>query len=189
MNRRTWLALALAFTAVPAIHSATLPRKAPPLKIEMAAGPALQLSQYKGKPVVIAFILTTCSHCQNTTALLIGMQREYGDKGLQVLAVSVDTDGKKTVPGFARQLGTNFPVGYISQPTVWLDFLQHPTIQTPRMPMLAFIDRSGTIRFQHDANDERFFAKEIPNMRSEIEAILKPAGGDAKKTPAKTASK
>jgi hypothetical protein len=189
MNRRTWLVSALAIAGVPAVQGATLPRKARALKIEMATGPAIDLSQYAGKPVVIAFILTTCSHCQNTISLLTAMQREYGERGLQVLAAAVETDAKKTVPAFARQFATNFPVGFISDATVWLDFMQHPTVALPRMPMLAFVDRGGMIRTQHDANDDRFFGNEIVNLRSEIEAILKPAGAVSKKAPAKTASK
>jgi cytochrome oxidase Cu insertion factor (SCO1/SenC/PrrC family) len=36
------------------------------------------LSQYKGHPVVLAFILTYCTHCQMTVGVLSKLQNEYG---------------------------------------------------------------------------------------------------------------
>ena len=44
----------------------------------MKGGQPLHLSQYKGKVVVMAFILTTCSHCQRTTGYLNKLQKELG---------------------------------------------------------------------------------------------------------------
>ncbi len=189
-RNRLGLCVLLAVAALPAI-SANLPRKARDLRIEMPSGPAIKLSQYAGKPVVVALILTTCPHCQNTVVNLTGMQREYGARGLQVVAAAVESDGRSAAE-FARQFGTNFPVGYITRAntTTWLDFMQHPTMQTPRMPMLAFIDRNGMIRTQHDAADPNFWNNEPRNLRTEIEALLgSPTPGGAKKAPAKAASK
>ncbi len=189
MLRRTRLVLclSLALAALPAV-SANLPRKARDLRIEMPSGPAIQLSQYAGKPVVVALILTTCPHCQNTVVNLTGMQREYGARGLQVVAAAVESDARSAAD-FAKQFGTNFPVGFITRAntTTWLDFMQHPTMLTPRMPMLAFIDRNGMIRTQHDAADPTFWTNELNNMKAEIEALLgKPASGGARKAPTKS---
>lgn len=183
------MTLGLTLLAAPGV-GATLPRKAADIKILMPGKPAIQLSQYKGKAVVIAFILTTCPHCQNTISLLTAMQREYEARGLQVLAAAVEGDAAKNVPGFVKQFGVNFPVGYIPEGSVWVDFMQHPLAEIPRMPMVAFIDRAGMIRTQHTASDNKFFDNQLPAMKAEIEAILGPAGGaPAKKAPAKTAPK
>jgi hypothetical protein len=192
MLGRNWLCAAVALPLLATLSlSATLPRKANDIKIEMAGAPAIQLSQYKGKAVVLAFILTTCPHCQNTTGLLTAMQREYGPRGLQVVVAAVEEGANKNVGQFARQLGANFPVGFISVPNQmqWVDFMQHPTMQVPRMPMLAFIDRNGMVRSQHDATDDKFFGNEPQNMKAEIETILGGAGAPAKSAPKKSPAK
>jgi hypothetical protein len=64
-------------------------------------------------------------------------------------------------------------VGYNDGSTA-LDFMQHPVVKVPIMPMLAFIDRQGMIRAQFEADDEKFFGDEHgQNLRTQIEALLK----------------
>ena len=46
--------------------------------INMVDAKPLTLSQYKGHPVVLAFILTSCPHCQNAVKVLSKLQNEYG---------------------------------------------------------------------------------------------------------------
>ena len=58
-------------------QAATIPRKAPPFAIQMNDGKQVQLGTYKGKVVVLAFILTTCPHCQAVTRVLNKLQPEY----------------------------------------------------------------------------------------------------------------
>ena len=38
----------------------------------------------------MAFILTSCSHCQMTVKVLSKLQNEYGPRGLQVLASAIE---------------------------------------------------------------------------------------------------
>ena len=47
------------------LPGAQAPRQAAEIQIQVPTAKPIQLSQYKGKPVVLAFILTTCSHCQH----------------------------------------------------------------------------------------------------------------------------
>jgi hypothetical protein len=61
--------------------------------------------------------------------------------------------------------------------------MQHPMVKVPIMPMLAFIDRQGTIRAQFEGDDEKFFGDQHEqNLRAQIEALLK--AGVAKKAAA-----
>ena len=46
---------------------------------------------------MLAFILTTCSHCQAATGLLTRLQTEYGPRGLQVLESAIDQGGQALV--------------------------------------------------------------------------------------------
>ena len=74
-----------------------MPRKAPEFTIHLVGGTTLTLGQYKGHPVILAFILTTCSHCQMTVGVLNRMQKEYGPRGLQVLASAIEENAKDHV--------------------------------------------------------------------------------------------
>lgn len=151
-----------------------IPRPAPEFQIQMPGGKKIQLSSYKGKPVVLAFILTTCSHCQYTTGLLVKLQNEFSLRGLQVLECAVNSGADVLVPGFVQQFKTNFPVGYnFDQDYLLGQFLQHNMNKVPSMPMLVFIDRKGIIRAQYEGQDDFISSpKQEENLRAEIQKIV-----------------
>src|SRR3954452_14625614 len=132
--------------------AAQIPRPAPDITINLNGGKRLQLSAYKGKPVVLAFILTTCSHCQATTGLLSKLQAEYGPRGLQVIESAIDQGAEAFVPRFIQTFNPPFPVGF-NDYTVALDYTQHPPMKMPSMPMLVFIDRQWNIVAQNEGGD------------------------------------
>ena len=178
-------ALALICLAAP-LAGANLPRPAPDFTINLANGKQIQLSQYRGKVVLLAFILTTCSHCQRTTGYLNKLQGEFGPRGFQVIESAIEENARSNVPAFAQQYQTPFPVGYNTNTLQVLDFLQHPTMMIPHMPLLAFIDRQGVIRAQHEGNEEPFFGPEHEQyLRNQIEALLKEGAAPAKRTTTK----
>lgn len=69
------------------------------------------LSQYRGKLVVLNFWATWCTSCKEELPLLIEEQTRYADRGVQVIAASLDdaTTVKKVGP-YAKQAKFNFPV-------------------------------------------------------------------------------
>ena len=84
----------------------------------MVDGQQIRLSQYKGKVCALAFILTTCPHCQKTVGFLSTMQKEYGARGFQVLASAIEDMAKMNVPDFIKRFQPPFPVGYSQQKDV-----------------------------------------------------------------------
>ena len=187
MSKRRFLAPALAFLflAAPAVQAINVPRQSPEFAISLNNGQQVLLSQYKGKVVVEAFILTWCTHCQAVVGLLIQDQKLYGPRGFQVLASAIDDDAAAKVPGFIKQFNPPFPVGF-NKPQVAIDYLEHPLMLTPHMPILAFIDRQGVIRAQYEGDDV-FLAedRQEKNLRAKIEELLKEAAPVAKKSIAK----
>src|SRR5580658_742428 len=172
MMRKCFLAV-VCLMAI-AAGAASLPRKAADLQIQMNGAKPIELSQYRGKPVVLAFILTTCSHCQYTTGLLVKLQTEFVSKGLQVIECAVNDGAAADVPNFIKRFQPNFPVGYSTDQMGVLAFLQHPAAAVPHMPMLAFIDRHGVIRDQYQGIDALLSddAKQEQNLRAEIEKLI-----------------
>jgi cytochrome oxidase Cu insertion factor (SCO1/SenC/PrrC family) len=174
MIRRFTLSLAVA-AALSAASAATLPRQAPDLTIHLNGGKSIQVGSYKGKAVVLAFILTTCSHCQATTGLLGKAQNDYGPRGLQVLESAIDQGAEAFVPRFIQQFGPPFPVGFNDFNTAQ-DFMQHSPMLIMHMPGVVFIDRSGRIVAQYEGDDPDMMTDQEKHLRERIEQLLKPAG-------------
>jgi peroxiredoxin len=188
MARQGILAAAVLLCLAAPTVGATLPRPAPDFTINLTNGKQIQLTQYRGKVVLLAFILTTCSHCQRTTGILNKLQAELGPRGFQVLESAIEENARVNVPGFVQHFQTPFPVGYNTNTVQVLDFLQHPTMMIPHMPLLAFIDRQGVIRAQHEGNEEPFFGPDHEQyLRTQIEALLKEGPVAGKKGARKSA--
>ncbi|HTM50493.1 MAG TPA: TlpA disulfide reductase family protein [Bryobacteraceae bacterium] len=184
MMRRVWAASVLGAVLAWPGQAAGLPRPAPEFVIRNQAGQAL-LSQFRGKVVLLAFIHTTCPHCQNSIGILSRIQNEYGTKGLQVLASAFDELAPQALPEFVTRFRPTFPVGYASRSTIH-DYLQIASNVPFNVPIYLFIDKKGVIQAQHMGGG-KFFQDEERNTRITIDALLKePAapGKSGKKKPA-----
>jgi peroxiredoxin len=151
-----------------------IPRKAPELTIQMP-GKQMLLSQLRGYVCVVAFMSTTCPHCQRLATVLSGLQPEYASKGVQMLGVVFNPEAVTDLGNFAQVYARNmFPVGMSTDPTV-AEFVQHPP-GIHYIPMIVFIDKQGVIRSQHlGLTDKEFFDEkfEVPNIRGDLDKILK----------------
>jgi thiol-disulfide isomerase/thioredoxin len=185
---RALTALTLMSVAMPFARAANLPRPSPDFGINVGQGKQLRISQYKGKTVVVAFILTYCSHCQKAVQVLSKMQQEYGPRGLQVLASATEDMAAAALPGFLRQFAPPFPVG-LNTTAEFIDYMQHPVMLQLYMPGLVFIDKDGIIRAQYEGRDDFLAEGSLEkNFRTEIEKLLGPVAVP-KKAPAKKAEK
>jgi peroxiredoxin len=159
----------------------TVPRPASEFVVRGPAGEAL-LSQFRGKVVLLAFIFTTCPHCQHTVGIMSDVQKEYASRGFQALGSAFNENAAQLLPAFLTQFHPNFPLGYAARPTV-LEYLQTPSNVPLSVPVLVFIDRNGTIRSQHMGGEDPFFKDQEKNLRSELEALLKEPARARKKAP------
>jgi cytochrome c biogenesis protein CcmG/thiol:disulfide interchange protein DsbE len=68
-------------------------------------------SEYKGKVLILDFYATWCQPCRNSVPHLIGLQKKYEDQGLRVVGLNVGGPGdEQLVPGFAKELGIQYPL-------------------------------------------------------------------------------
>ena len=61
-------------------------------------------------PVIIVFFATWCMPCLGQLQYLSAIQREYDARGLRVVAVGMDIDGKKVLEPFAAQSALPYPI-------------------------------------------------------------------------------
>jgi peroxiredoxin len=177
--------LTLLTMAMPPARAATLPRPSPDFAINLGQGKQVRISQYKGKTVVVAFILTYCPHCQKAIGVLSKMQKEYGARGLQVLASATEDMAAAALPGFLRQFDPPFPVG-LNASIEYITYMQHPSMLQLIMPGLVFIDKDGMIQAQYEGRDT--FLEETgveKNIRAKVEEMLKAPAATPKKAAAK----
>ncbi len=177
----------LTMATPPAPAAALVPRPSPDFAISLGQGKQVRISQFKGKTVVVAFILTYCSHCQKTIGALSRIQKEYSARGLQVLASATEDMAAAALPGFLRQFDPPFPVG-VNTTDEFITYMQHPTMLQLYMPGLVFIDKSGVIQAQYEGRDS--FLEETSlekNIRAQVESMLTPPAAP-KKTATKKAS-
>ena len=161
---------------------AAAPRPSPAFVVHLSPGQVTP-AQYKGKVVILAMIQTTCPHCQKATQVLSGLQKEYGPRGLQVMAAAFETGvTPAVVSDFVRQYQPTFPVGYSNRTEV-INYLGIGPQDQMYVPIMVFIDRKGMIRHQY-LGDDPFFQNQEKNLRETIETLLKEPVAAGKATPA-----
>lgn len=120
------------------------------------------LRSRQGKVLYVDFWASWCPPCLKSFPFLIGLQRDFKDRGVEVIAVNMDEDIDEAKAFLAKQ-AINFPVVTNANEQCATDF------GVPAMPTSYLIDRKGHIRhrqvgFGEDAAQE---------MRVLVEQLLK----------------
>ena len=107
-------------------------------------GKRVELSQFKGKVLVLDFWATWCGPCKVEMPHFVEFQDKYGKDGLQIVGVSVDDTPDKLVP-FVTEMKINYPI---------LQGLGHDDLQDAYGPMVGIplsvvISRDGRICATH----------------------------------------
>lgn len=148
-------------SAESATSSTDRPAIAPGWKLQTVDGKTLQSSDFKGKVVILDFWATWCPPCRAEIPDLIALQKQYGEKGLAVIGVSVDQDGAAAVKTFAKKFGINYPVVLADQKVV----RDYGGIEG--IPTTFVIDRLRRIVTQHVGyTDKADFENEITPLLS-----------------------
>jgi len=163
--------LLCAFLATSALAVSPVPRPVPPLEI-VDSGGRHTVSSYKGKVVVVQFLLTDCIHCQAFSQLLSACQAQYGPRGFQALGGAVNDVTAEKLRDYSAQYAIGFPVGPIPRDPM-LGFLGLSPMDRLSFPQIAVIDRKGQIREQTTIDTSvRQPLQEEAHLRALIEKLL-----------------
>lgn len=181
--RITRLFLAASLISFSVLAQPPMPRKAPELTIVEPSGKQTLLSSYRGKVVLLAFIFTTCPHCQAECGVMDKLQAELGPKGFQPLAVAFNDNAGMLVGGFVQNFHPTFPVGSAIRRTV-TDYLQLDDSGKViwNVPQMVLIDRKGMIVEQsgpkgsEELQEENSLHKKITDLLAAPAAAKKKVG-------------
>jgi len=130
--------------------------KAPAWVLQDVDGKTVKSSDFAGKVVILDFWATWCPPCKAEIPGFIDLQKKYGDKGVEVIGISLDQEGPSAVKPFMKQLGMNYPV-VMGDDKIVQDFSDIEAI-----PTTFIIDRSGNVVSKHVGyGDEEGFETEI----------------------------
>lgn len=131
---------------------------APQFSLTDIFGQKLNLSDYRGKVVLLDFWATWCGPCRMEIPGFIKLQRQYGSQGFQIIGISMD-DSASPVLKFYKQFGMDYPVAMGNSQ---LAALYGGIIG---LPTTFLIGRDGRIYDKvPGAVDEQRFVIEIKNL-------------------------
>lgn len=70
--------------------------------LQDSSGKTMSLKDYRGKVVLLDFWATWCHGCKLEIPWFAEFSRKYGDRGVTVVGVSLDSDGWKVVSPFIK---------------------------------------------------------------------------------------
>jgi peroxiredoxin len=85
--------------------------RTPPLRLPRLDGGVTSLTDHRERLVIVNFWATWCAPCTAEMPTLEALWREYGERGLVVLAVSVDRGAPRALlDPYVTRLGLSFPI-------------------------------------------------------------------------------
>jgi thiol-disulfide isomerase/thioredoxin len=148
-----------------------LPRPAAPWSAKTLDHKTISVQQYKGKPVVVIFMLSTCEHCQKLVSVINTLQAEFAPKGAIFLGGIFDGTRTLSVADYVKRFKPSFPVGTMEESSL-LSFGQYGRDKPSYYPMMFFIDRWGTLRTQYMGSEALFQGDELANIRGEVSRLV-----------------
>lgn len=148
-----------------------VPRPARAFACADANGKKISLAAYRGKVVIVQFLITNCSHCQALSKVLTKLQADYGPQGFQAFGVAINDATPDMVRSYVQDQQLGIPVGYAPHDQA-IGYLGYSVIERIGVPQVMIIDRHGVVQAQSDTlgtpqlQDEGY-------LRGEIERLLK----------------
>jgi peroxiredoxin len=157
---------------VSALALSPVPRTSPDFSIVEPSGKQTLLSSFKGKVVVIEFMMSVCPHCQRTSRTISKLYQELGPRGFQPIGIAFEPGvTPRMVTGFAQQSGITWLMGY-SSPEAVDRYLGRSTMERLMVPQIVVIDREGVVRAQSGSKSDPNLENE-EYLRNLIESLLK----------------
>jgi cytochrome c biogenesis protein CcmG, thiol:disulfide interchange protein DsbE len=130
-------------------------------------GHLVRLADLRGRPVLINIWATWCSPCREEMPSMNALYKDYGVKGLAMVAIATDAGGKPVVVPFKQAYGLIFPVLLDPQNMVGTQ------LQVSGIPTSYLLDKRGRVT-DHVIGARDWNSRQ---MRRLVEQLLTEEGG------------
>lgn len=119
-------------------------QRAPDFTLPDLSGSLVQLSSFRGCPVLLDFWATWCTPCLSSVPWIETLYQKHAEQGLKVVMVNLD---------YHREAGARYLAaqGYSAFIALWAPFSETRAVAyrygIVAIPHTVFIDRDGIIRF------------------------------------------
>jgi len=155
------LTLAIALTLFNASPNNQLGKKAAEFSLPAVNGDTVTLQSLRGKVVLLNFWATWCGPCRQELPELARAQEKYRQRGLAVVAVTVDND-VENVRSFLKKYAIKLQALWDKKKKVADAYV------VEKMPSSYLIDRNGVVRFIHRG----YTPEEFKRIEAEIDELL-----------------
>lgn len=125
------------------------------------SGERFDLSALRGKVVYLDVWASWCEPCRQSFPWMRDMHQRYAERGLVVLAVSIDQT-RKGLTDFLDRVEAPFAIGHDAEQVI------AATLAIPAMPTALLIDADGIVRRVHGG----FEAGDGPELEAAILELL-----------------
>lgn len=125
------------------VQSAAERKAAPDFTLKDENGKSVQLSDYRGKVVLLNFWATWCGPCKIEIPWFVEFERKHKDQGFAVVGISMDEDGWQAVKPFVSDAGINYRILMANDSVAQL----YGGVDS--LPTTFIIDRDGKIAAVH----------------------------------------
>lgn len=140
-----------------------------------ARGRTVSVADFRGRVTVVNLWATWCAPCRTEMPTLAALQQAYGDRGLRVAAISLDTRGGE--PDARRFLSGQVPLAFFHDPVMATYNSIAPRPQG--LPVTLIYDAAGRERARLVGDGDW----NSPEARGLVEALLAEAGARPAQAP------
>lgn len=135
-------------------------RPASDARFRTLSGEWASLADYRGRVVILNLWGTWCVPCRREIPELVEIERAYGDRGLVVIGLAIDSGEPEEIREFADGYDVRYPIWTTDMATALTEF------QAVGYPFTLLIARDGTIRHQF------YGPQSLETLAPKIEALL-----------------
>jgi len=161
MNKILLLSLFILLPCI--IFAQDIGKEPPAFSGKTLKGETINLSDYKGKVLVVDFWASWCRPCKEGYPFLIELYNDYSEKGFTVLGINLDEDANN-MKKFIDKLGNEVKFSNISDSESKIGNLYN----VEAIPTTLIIDKKGVLRYKTVG----FSGDEKSKFKSEIEKLL-----------------
>lgn len=117
----------------------------PDFELASNRGEMMSAADFDGKTTLINFWATWCGPCREEMPMLMDLQRQHAEKGLQIVGIALDD--AQAVKSFVETYGISYPI-LVGEADVFNTSADYGNKEGV-LPFSVLVDRKGIVRWQY----------------------------------------